>query len=129
MLAELREARERVHSLYCLPVDMWTEWLEDEHRLLGPDDDPSELLELYQKALKDYRYYKVCKKYCKFILALYETGRGATDEQAVRDAFEKVLQIYGLDVNRSHKFWEPYLKFEKDQLDKIQNQESEDYQK
>lgn len=25
---------------------------------------------------------------------------------------EQVLQVYGLDVNRSHKFWEPYLKFE-----------------
>jgi hypothetical protein len=48
--------------------------------LLGPNDDPSELLSLYQKALKDYKYYKVCKKYSRFILSLYETGRGGVDE-------------------------------------------------
>jgi hypothetical protein len=29
---------------------------------------------------------------------------------------EYILQIYGLDVNRSLKFWEPYLRFELDLL-------------
>ena len=41
-LEELRQVRERVHTLYCLPVDMWLAWLEDEERLAflsGADDD------------------------------------------------------------------------------------------
>jgi hypothetical protein len=33
-LEELRQVRERVHTLYCLPVDMWLEWLEDEENLV-----------------------------------------------------------------------------------------------
>jgi len=71
MLEELRDVRERVNSMYCLPVEMWLEWLEDEEKILSPNDDPKELLKLYEKALKDYRYYKVCKKYCRYILTLY----------------------------------------------------------
>ncbi len=75
MLAELREARERVHSMYCLPVDMWVEWLEDEEKLLSPEEDCGVVVELYEKALKDYKYYKVCKKYTKFVLNLYFQGK------------------------------------------------------
>lgn len=32
-LEELALARERVHYYYCLPVDMWLDWIEDEERL------------------------------------------------------------------------------------------------
>lgn len=30
--------------------------------------------------------------------------------------------IYGLDVNRSLKFWEPYLKFEKEILETMEKE-------
>jgi hypothetical protein len=40
MLDRLREARESLHRLYCLPEDMWEEWIDDEQSLLPPDDDP-----------------------------------------------------------------------------------------
>lgn len=32
-LDELRQVRETLHQHYCLPVDMWIEWLEDEEKL------------------------------------------------------------------------------------------------
>jgi hypothetical protein len=47
----------------------------------------------------------------------------------VRDAFESVVQIWGLDLNRSFKFWDPYMKFEKEQLEKIQDKDSEEFGK
>ena len=81
MLEELREARERVNALYCLPVEMWLEWLEDEERLMGPKEDPRRMLQLYEKAMKDYRYYKVCKKYCRYILSLYNTDPPRVTEE------------------------------------------------
>jgi hypothetical protein len=41
----------------------------------------------------------------------------------VRDVHEYILQIYGLEVNRSGKFWAPYLQFELDQLFTINSEE------
>jgi hypothetical protein len=89
---------------------MWLEWLEDEEKLLEADEDPEALLALYDRAIGDYRYFKVCRRFCKLVLRLYQEGRATA--QRVREVHEQVLQIYGLDVNRSLKFWEPYLKFE-----------------
>ncbi len=60
--------------------------------------------------MKDYRYYKVCRHYCKFLLKIYSVDHSYT--QRVRDVHEFILQIYALEVNRSAKFWDPYLKFE-----------------
>ncbi len=39
--------------------------------------------------------------------------------QRLRDVHEQVLQIYALEVNRSAKFWDPYLKVEKDVLSEM----------
>lgn len=61
------------------------------------------MLELYKKALKDYMYFDVCKKYCDFVLRLYQIGKA--DATLVREAYEKVLTIYGIDLGRSSEFW------------------------
>jgi anti-sigma factor ChrR (cupin superfamily) len=62
---------------------MWVEWLEDEEKLLfGALEEISSsdsvqplvdsVLALFDKAIKeDYRYYKVCRRFCKFVLRLY----------------------------------------------------------
>jgi len=54
---------------------MWLEWLEDEEKLLEADDDPEALLSLYDRAIGDYRYFKVCRRFCKLVLRLYEQDR------------------------------------------------------
>ncbi|CDW90873.1 squamous cell carcinoma antigen recognized by t-cells 3 [Stylonychia lemnae] len=105
MYQEAKEVRQRVQLLYCLPVEMWLEWIEDEKSLMTPEDSPTILLPFYELALKDYRYYKLSR----------------------REGYEKVLTIYSLDVNRSTKFWEPYLDFESQQLELMkQKGESQD---
>eukprot|EP00347_Sterkiella_histriomuscorum_P009820 403339762 len=88
--------------------------------MLEEDESPQIILDLCQTALKDYKYYKISKIYCKLLIQLYDLQQGDVDAQQVRDGFEKVLQIYGLDVNRSVKFWEPYLNFEKEQMEILQ---------
>ena len=126
-LEELREARNQLHDYYCLPLDMWLEWLEDEEKIYeAGNGDVEDLLSLYERAVGDYRYYKVCRWYCKLALRLFEEGK--IDAQRVRDVHEFVLQIYGLDVNRSLKFWEPYLKFELGIIEGLQEGEEKNKQ-
>ena len=105
MLEELRETRERTHSLYCLPLDMWLEWLADEETL-NEGGDPLPVIALYDRAVKlDYRYFKVCRRYVKYVLHQHKHNPAIVNEQIVRDMFDHILQIYGLEVNRSAKFW------------------------
>jgi hypothetical protein len=73
MLEEAKDVRERVSNLYCLPAEMWLEWIEDEKRQLTPEDSPAQLLPLFERALHDYKYYKICRKYCKHLSFIYET--------------------------------------------------------
>jgi len=40
---------------------------------MSPEDSPVNLLPLYEQALKDYKYYKVCRKYCKHLSFIYDT--------------------------------------------------------
>jgi hypothetical protein len=47
---------------------MWIDWIKDETSVFNLEDDPQKMIDLYERALSDYKYYKVCKKYCKFIL-------------------------------------------------------------
>lgn len=62
----------------------------------------------------------MCRKYTKFLLNMYYSTESEEArislESKIREVHEKIVEIYGLDVNRSGKFWEPYLKFESDIL-------------
>lgn len=118
---------------------MWLEWLEDEERLAMVSESDSlpslvpeqvqYVLGLYDTAVRgDYRYYKVCRRYSKFVLkvyGLYGAAQGLVSPQTVRDVHEYILQIYGLEVNRSGKFWEPYLQFEMALLEGLKESEEE----
>ena len=37
-LEETREYRQKVQNLYCLPEEMWIEWLKDEMNLKSADE-------------------------------------------------------------------------------------------
>lgn len=50
---------------------MWVEWLEDEQRLMENEDQFKGVVELFERALHDYKYYQVCANYCDFIVKLY----------------------------------------------------------
>ena len=56
---------------------MWLDWLQVEESLVDISDPEqvSFVLSLYDSAVKDYRYYKVCRQYCKFVLKLYSSGK------------------------------------------------------
>lgn len=51
---------------------MWLEWIKDEKTLLDNDEGLLEILDLYEKALEDYKYPLLSQKYCKFLSNLFE---------------------------------------------------------
>ena len=55
---------------------MWLECFEDEEKIYeAGNGDVEDLLSLYERAVGDYRYYKVCRWYCKLALRLFEEGK------------------------------------------------------
>ena len=67
-LPEVRSLRERVQQYYMLPEQMWCDWLKDEIMCEGADQNPVNIPGLFTKALADYNYLRVRKKYCKYAL-------------------------------------------------------------
>ena len=94
-LDETRTYRQQVQNLYCLPEEMWVEWIKDELNLMSQD----EVLALFETALQDYHYRKVYKLYLKFII----------EKQIAGDAvFERAVKIWGLHVEKGNDIWELY---------------------
>jgi len=104
-LEETRAYRQKVQALYCLPEEMWLEWLHDELNLAGDDPEKSsELIALFETAFTDYHYRKVGKLYLKFLI-----NRQVPDSS---HAFERVLKVWGIDVDKGVAFWQLYLEYE-----------------
>ena len=41
---------------------MWVDWIEDEQKLIENNDDFKGIIDLFERALQDYKYFLVCKK-------------------------------------------------------------------
>jgi len=92
-----------------LPEEMWAEWLDDEIMCEGAGGDNQSIFALCEKALQDYNYLKVCKRYVRYTLKSFDAKK--IDEHKVRSVLESVLRVYALWA-KSDKFWRPYLEFE-----------------
>ena len=89
-LNETRAYRQQVHGLFCLPEQMWLEWISDEINLAGQDEAKiAEIQQLFETALTDYHYRKVYKRYLKFLIERQVSGQS--------EVFERALRIWGLD--------------------------------
>jgi hypothetical protein len=51
---KLREARENMNKIFPLPEDVWLAWLEDEQRLVSSMKEIESVIQLYERAVKDY---------------------------------------------------------------------------
>lgn len=100
---------------------MWLDWISDEFQALPKEDFDKmfEFKDMYRKSISDFLYLKICKKYLKYMMALLTEIESKKIEekyqfnfQTVRHAFEEILEIWGLDFNKSSKIWDLYMKFE-----------------
>ena len=100
---------------------MWLDWISDEFEIIQKDDLDKlfNFKEMYQKSISDFLYLKLCKKYLKYLITLLsEVETKGLEEKynfsflIVRQVFEEILEIWGLDLNNSSKIWDLYLNFE-----------------
>ena len=113
---------------------MWLDWISDEFETI-PKDDFDKLFkfkEMYAKSISDFFYLKLCKKYLKYLITILNEVESKRLEEKynfsylnIRQAFEEILEVWGLDFNNSSKIWDLYLKFEVQNLKKFTNNEIE----
>ena len=104
-LNRVRELSTQVNQYFCLPEEMWLEWLKDEIMCQGAGEGAIDVLALFEQSLTDYLYEKVCYKYIKFIVK----NKNTIAKEVVEAAFEKVVRVYGLGGQRACKIWRLYI--------------------
>ena len=108
-LDELRSSRERFAELFPLSPDLWISWLKDEQSLAVSPEEKQGVIELYERAVKDYVSVKVWLEYCQFMLGEVGTEEGRAK---AREVFERAIAAVGLNVAEGSLIWESYREFE-----------------
>lgn len=113
---------------------MWLDWISDEFQII-PKDDFDKIFnfkDFYAKSIADFYYLKLCKKYLKYLMTILNEIEIKKQEEHynfsylnIRQSFEDILDIWGLDFNNSSSIWDLYLKFENRNLKRMSNNELE----
>nr|VZI32820.1 unnamed protein product [Spirometra erinaceieuropaei] len=118
-LDRLREAREKMASLFPLTPELWLDWIKDESSLLLEGADRSSVEDLFHRAVADYQSVDVWLEYCQFAIG----GMGSGEPErvaAVRAVFEQALANQGLNFAKGAVLWEIYREFETILLAQVQ---------
>ena len=127
-LDDLREARRAFAKVYPLSDVLWIEWTADEQKLASTEEEISNVLALYDAAVKDYVSVDLWLEYCQFSLRGLDTVQGIAK---ARDVFERAVAAVGLHVAKGSLIWATYRDFEsamfnldnspsqKDRIDKL----------
>ncbi|KAL7304842.1 hypothetical protein TKK_0002651 [Trichogramma kaykai] len=108
-LDRLRNARENMSAKYPLTSEIWLSWLKDEMKLAVTPEQKLPVLELCDRAVKDYLSVEVWLEYL-----IFSTGLGTEEEnvEKIRDIFERALTDAGLHVTKGSLIWDAYREFE-----------------
>lgn len=107
-LEQLREARNTMNKMFSLTPNLWLEWIEDEKKLVSSEAERDGLVELFERALKEFNCPDVWLEYVQFSIGdMDRKGPGY-----VREVFEKALSAVGLHVTKAPLLWQAYLEFE-----------------
>ncbi|XP_034948650.1 squamous cell carcinoma antigen recognized by T-cells 3 [Chelonus insularis] len=109
-LERLRKARENMSSKYPLTSELWLSWLRDEMKLAVTSEEKSALVNLFERAIKDYLSVEVWLEYLQFNIG--SVASSGTSMNSVRDLFERALTSAGLHVTKGAIIWEAYREFE-----------------
>jgi len=91
---------------------MWTEWISDESEINDQNSKAAQLyiLQLYERALQDFKYPSVSNQACDFAVELYK--KEFLELEKVRALFEETIKILGFDTAKGGEFWSMYIEFE-----------------
>lgn len=106
-LDRLRAARNNMSNIYPLSPELWLVWISDEIKLATTDEQKAEIVELCERAIKDYVSVEVWLEYLQFSI-----GYMGKDEEKVRRLFERALAAVGMHVTKGAIIWEAYREYE-----------------
>ncbi|KOC62368.1 Squamous cell carcinoma antigen recognized by T-cells 3 [Habropoda laboriosa] len=109
-LERLRTARENMSSKYPLSPDLWLSWIQDEINLSTTPEQKAEVVNLCERAVKDYLSVKVWLEYLQFSIGNMGTEKDAAKN--VRQLFERALTAVGLHTIKGAIIWEAFREFE-----------------
>ncbi|XP_076181119.1 spliceosome associated factor 3, U4/U6 recycling protein [Ptiloglossa arizonensis] len=109
-LERLRAARENMSSKYPLSPELWLSWLHDEIKLATTPEQKAEIVNLCERAVKDYLSVEVWLEYLQFSI-----GNMGTEKDAAKNVcqlFERALTAVGLHTIKGAIIWEAFREFE-----------------
>ncbi|XP_017771623.1 PREDICTED: squamous cell carcinoma antigen recognized by T-cells 3-like [Nicrophorus vespilloides] len=118
-LVSLRQAYKRFYNIYPLTDTLWLNWLKIEMELATGEEEKKNVLELFEKATKDYLSVKLWLEYAQHAM-------GCCSLEETRTILEKGLNAVGLHVCNGSLLWDTLREFELANLSMCQ-QNSENY--
>ncbi|KAI5070523.1 hypothetical protein GOP47_0014866 [Adiantum capillus-veneris] len=114
MLDRLREARERMSSIFPLTSEMWQMWANDEAHLISSQEDVAAVRQLFERGLQEYLSVPLWLDYLEFnlnndqdIIQCNETG-----VTKMRNLYEQALTASSLHFMEGTKVWAAYRQYE-----------------
>nr|XP_045609668.1 squamous cell carcinoma antigen recognized by T-cells 3-like isoform X1 [Procambarus clarkii] len=105
-LEEARHARQRMSEVYPLTPELWLDWIRDEQKVCTSDEERQYIVELFERAVKDYTSVQLWVEYVMFML-------GSGDVVATRAIGERALTAAGTHVAEGVLTWQVVLLVEK----------------
>lgn len=127
LLADLRQARESMDSIYPLGEDLWYEWISDERTLAGTIDDRIAIMNLCTKAVTDEpSSAKLWRQYGDYMYDLYAAANNLPESQpwseedqvigqevftwaSVNNVWEQGVLATQWRMNDSNSVWDRYM--------------------
>lgn len=109
-LEELRYAREEMSRRFPLSPSLWLEWIADEKSAMGSgEDDFNTIVQLFERAVKDYSSVDVWIEYAQFAMSGMSTREGV---ERVRNIINRGLADVGLHTAKGSLLWDLLRVFE-----------------
>ncbi|XP_071561281.1 squamous cell carcinoma antigen recognized by T-cells 3 [Temnothorax nylanderi] len=109
-LDRLRAARNNMSNMYPLSPELWLVWISDEVKLATTDEQKAEVVELCERAIKDYVSVEVWLEYLQF--SIEYMGKDEEKVSKVRQLFERALTTVGMHITKGAIIWEAYREYE-----------------
>ncbi|KAL0105947.1 hypothetical protein PUN28_015987 [Cardiocondyla obscurior] len=109
-LDRLRAARNNMSNIFPLSPELWLVWLNDEIKLATTNEQKAEVIELCERAVKDYMSVELWLVYLQFIIE--HMGKDEEKIDKIRQLFERALTTVGMHVTKGAIIWEAYREYE-----------------
>lgn len=115
-LDKLRIVRERMSNYFPLTRELWLSWLTDEITIATTDNEKKNVVNLFEKATKDYLSIELWLEYMKYCTT---DGLSVCPNEFIKTVCEDAVGVAGYHITKGHAIWDAYRKYEISLLDKL----------